>query len=285
MRWFCAAESRDRGEAIFGTVALARSWLLLEYPGAWRRNAVRDSRLIPEHIKDYVARAADRCLLIRQRSACSGPLTCFFVEACDGDARIDRAAVESYDQLPEVSARDPVAGPVYAVCTHGRHDKCCAKFGLPVFCELRDRVGERAWQCSHVGGDRFAGNVVVFPYGLYYGRVTPDDIPELLRHSEAGQVWLPGYRGRSGVSRPVQVAEYFARRESGLLNISEFQPVRTRSLDTDAFRVELKARTGRYTVEFRTVRDAFRSKLTCAAEAESGIAQYELIRYAVTDSM
>src|SRR3712207_7735232 len=32
---------------------------------------------------------------------------------------------------------EPVGGLLYAVCTHGRHDKCCAKFGLPVFCALR----------------------------------------------------------------------------------------------------------------------------------------------------
>ena len=29
------------------------------------------------------------------------------------------------------------------------------------------------WQSSHIGGDRFAGNVVFLPEGLYYGRVEP----------------------------------------------------------------------------------------------------------------
>ena len=30
---------------------------------------------------------------------------------------------------------------------------------------------EWVWQCTHVGGDRFAGNLVCFPEGLFFGRV------------------------------------------------------------------------------------------------------------------
>jgi hypothetical protein len=170
---------------------------------------------------------------------------------------------------------------MYAVCTHGRHDKCCSKFGLPVFCALREQAGTRVWECSHVGGDRFAGNVVVFPYGIFYGRVTPDQCAEIVRRSEAKEVWLPGYRGRSCYPRVVQVAEYFARRESGLLHIDEFQPLRTERLGENMRRVELKAGDGNHIVEFRIDRRAVHSRLTCDSDEPSDAPQYELTRYSV----
>ena len=65
------------------------------------------------------------------------------------------------------------ADPLYLVCTHGRHDACCALRGRPVALEL-DRVRPgRVWETSHVGGDRFAANLLVLPTGEVYGRVLP----------------------------------------------------------------------------------------------------------------
>lgn len=50
------------------------------------------------------------------------------------------------------------------VCVHGQRDTCCAKFGYAVFSELK--IYEQAVrQCSHLGGDRFAANMIVFPDG------------------------------------------------------------------------------------------------------------------------
>ncbi|WP_218926810.1 sucrase ferredoxin, partial [Priestia megaterium] len=59
--------------------------------------------------------------------------------------------------------------PVILVCAHGRHDPCCAVRGLPVGRALGERWPEQVWECSHIGGDRFAANVVVAPDGVYYG--------------------------------------------------------------------------------------------------------------------
>jgi hypothetical protein len=50
--------------------------------------------------------------------------------------------------------------PIYLVCTHGRHDACCAVRGRPVAAALAAAYPERTWECSHIGGDRFAANVV-----------------------------------------------------------------------------------------------------------------------------
>jgi hypothetical protein len=185
--------------------------------------------------------------------------------------------LDHYEDLPRSGRSEtPVPDLLYATCTHGRHDMCCAKFGLPVSCAVRDKVGERAWDCSHVGGDRFAGNVVVFPYGVYYGHVTPEDVPDLIAASERGEIWLKGYRGRCIHPRLVQVAEYFARRESGRLGIEEFTFV-----ERAAGRVVFRAASdgSLHDVEFRTRSQPLQERLTCLATAPSDIPQYDLVRY------
>jgi hypothetical protein len=282
-RYFCAAESRANGEAIYGTVACIRSWLLLEHSTAWRRNAVEDSGRISPEMKDYIRRLAiDRTLLIRQEHHRAGPLQCIFVRSCDDPPCATRHMIPDYESLRNVQGGgEPLNELMFAVCTHGRHDKCCAKFGLPVWSAFRKAAEARAWQCSHVGGDRFAGNVVVFPYGIYYGRVLPEHVPEILQRSEAGEVWLPGYRGRSCFPRLVQVAEYFLRKESGRLRIDEFRPVKAVRIAPEITRASFQARTdgSLHSVEFVTRRDALCQRLTCEATEASAIAQYELRSY------
>jgi hypothetical protein len=283
-RFFCAAQSRANDEPVFGTVAHIRSWVLLEYPSVWRHDAIEDSRLLAAPVRSRLLGMGDRALLIRHDHHRRERLECFFVQSSD-PVRMTRALLRDYDELAGLSssAGDAVGGVTFAVCTHGRHDRCCAKFGIPLSCAFRDLVGERAWQCSHVGGDRFAGNVVVFPYGVYYGRATPEDVPEIVRRSDAGEVWMPGYRGRSCHPRAVQVADYFARRESGRLRIDEFRPVDRVTIEPGVTRVRLAARSDAtvHRVEFRTAVSLLRQRLTCEAEEESTRPQYELVRYSV----
>ena len=288
-RFFCAADSRARGESIYGTVARVRSWLLLEYPGVWRHNAIEDSVLLSPEVKEHIRSleamsVVERSLLIRREHRRSGPLRCFFVTSRENESNILRAELSQYDEFP--SARDratPVEGLLYAVCTHARHDRCCAKFGIAVSRALRESAGEQAWECSHVGGDRFAGNLVVFPYGIYYGRVTPDDVPEVVRRSESGQVWLPRYRGRSCFTRAVQIAEYFARAESKRFGIDEFRPIETVRVAEGITRVLLRARSddSTHAISFRTVTHRMAGRLTCAASEESAVPQYDLLSYDV----
>ena len=78
--------------------------------------------------------------------------------------------------------------PLFAVCTHGKRDRAARKFGRPLYDALRDQSDpEWVWQCTHVGGDRFAGNLVCFPEGLYFGRVGLGDVAPLLDHYLGGR--------------------------------------------------------------------------------------------------
>jgi hypothetical protein len=284
-RYFCAAESRANEEAIYGTVAHIRSWLLLEYSHRWRRNAVEDSGQISTEVRHHIRQLpVDRTLLIRQEHHHVGPMQCIFVRSCEDPPSASRHIITDYNELRRLQSRgEPLKELIFAVCTHGRHDKCCAKFGLPVWSAFRKLGGQRAWQCSHVGGDRFAANVVVFPYGIYYGRVLPEDVPEILHRSDAGEVWLPGYRGRSCFPRIVQIAEYFLRRESGRLPINEFQPVEILRIAPEHVRILFSAQTDGsvHALEIVTQRDALYQRLTCEAMEISAVPQHKLRSYTV----
>ena len=66
-RFFCSLASRANNEALAGTVARIRSWLLIEYPSVWRRSAVDDSRLFSPAVKAHLRSiGVERTLLVRQ---------------------------------------------------------------------------------------------------------------------------------------------------------------------------------------------------------------------------
>ena len=53
------------------------------------------------------------------------------------------------------------------------------------------------WECSHIGGDRFAANMVVLPDSLFFGRMTAPEAEALLDSHADGQIRLEWFRGRS----------------------------------------------------------------------------------------
>ena len=95
----------------------------------------------------------------------------------------------------------------YFVCTNGQRDLCCARYGLPAYRELRSLVGGRTWQTTHLGGHRFAPNVLVLPQGAIYGRVFPNEARDFVATIEAGALSTDHLRGRSAYSAEAQVAE------------------------------------------------------------------------------
>ena len=52
---------------------------------------------------------------------------------------------------------------MWLVCTNGKRDACCARDGLPVARALAALRPDEAWECSHLGGHRFAANVALAP--------------------------------------------------------------------------------------------------------------------------
>jgi hypothetical protein len=169
--------------------------------------------------------------------------------------------------------------PLVLVCTNGRHDPCCATFGRPLARALRaeDDRGE-VWECSHIGGDRFAGNLVILPEGLYFGRCDGDSAKRVLAAYAGGKIDLDSYRGRSVRGFYEQAAEFFVRRELGLAAIDAVGQVR-RAGEPGKFDVGVIAdgedRTLRVIVE-RTEGHAS-TPITCTGPVGLRVPSYRLV--------
>jgi hypothetical protein len=244
----CAARSLARGEPLLGTASRVRHWVLLEEPGPWGRTALRDARL-PEEVAGTLRRLAQapltKVLLIRRphRSGTT-PTTLRTLLVASSSATTggwvrsrtladSREVVDLADTLA-AAATDGAAppswhaedGPLLLVCTHGRHDTCCAELGRPLAAAVATAEPQRTWEVSHVGGDRFAGNVVVLPTGLYLGRVPPALAADVVAMLQAGRIPVPYLRGRSTYGVATQAAEVFVRRELGVAGSDELRLAR-----------------------------------------------------------
>ncbi len=229
-RPFCSDISRANDESLGATASRIDRWLLVEYRGLWSSDALAGSGL-SDQVKARLRelRAAEprtRLLLIRRpdRRHHHG-LSVYIADSREGKEQLGHLEISHHDDLREVdpwTAASPSAEPLFLVCTHGKHDRCCARSGRPLFDALNEQlVAESVWQCTHVGGDRFAGNVVCLPHGVYYGRVERDDIPGLVDEYLSGEITLDHYRGRSCWPFAVQAAERRIRAEEGLTALDD----------------------------------------------------------------
>lgn len=97
-----------------------------------------------------------------------------------------------------------------AVCTHGNIDVACARFGYPIYKQLREEyAGEtlRVWRCSHFGGHQFAPTLVDLPEGRYWGHIEPDILDLLVRREGSVTGLRPYYRGWAGLTQFEQIVE------------------------------------------------------------------------------
>lgn len=289
MRYRCAHACTAREEPLLGTASLVSRWLLVEQPGSWGHSAPLDSGLPLEigrelHRRARAARA--RLVLLRRYGGRSpeGPRSCFVVDSAA--RRVERfpftepAGLLDLDLSP-LEAGEPLGGaPVtdrlYLVCTNGSHDPCCAEFGRPIAAALDGYRPDGAWECSHIGGDRFAANVVVLPDGLYLGRVEPGGATGVVDAIEAGRVPLDHLRGRSTATFVAQAAEVLARRKLGADGLEDLHPVGAEELDDGAVRVVLAGEAGRYTATVAVDR-AEPALLTCHSEDEARAPTYRLV--------
>ena len=114
----------------------------------------------------------------------------------------------------------PAAEPVFLVCTHGQRSTCCARFGAPLAQALAARHPGQIWETTHVGGHRFAANLVILPHGLYYGPVGLDAATAAIGAYQRGAVAPGRYRGRAGQPKPTQEAEHALLTRAGSLPLT-----------------------------------------------------------------
>ena len=218
----CAAAAERRQDDLAGTATQVRAFLLVEHQGPWGASAPQDSRL-PETVKAHLSthKVIKVLLARRHHRAHRTPEYSVFL-AFPGRGLLLRSGYEDPEELTaldldafargEAPDWTEIPGTLFGVCTHGRHDACCAERGRPVAAALTGSHPEETWEISHMGGDRFAANMVVLPDGLYYGRMEPGTASQVASLHERGRVDIERLRGRSSYPMSVQYAEIALRR-------------------------------------------------------------------------
>lgn len=286
----CAVASQDRRDDLAGTASTVRSFLLVEHAGPWGADALRDARLpdgLGAHLAGQGRRHRVRVLLVRRhgRSDAGSGVRVFAARVAGAESWLESATLDSVDDVRHLdlaalgSGRSPGleahTGPLLAVCTHGRHDACCAERGRPLAAALAgSRHAEAVWECSHIGGDRFAGNLLVLPRGLYYGHLDPEAALRVADELADGRLEMDHLRGRSDLAMPVQAAEIAARRRLGLAGLDDVRPTASRG-DGELTTVTLDAAGREVVVQVRRVLEPAQ-RLTCGARRDDLVPRFEV---------
>jgi hypothetical protein len=243
----CSAVAEELDEPLAGTVDQRRRWLLLEDRSAWGTDAVAERfgadaaatakrlglrlQLVRRHEGDPADDSVRRAILVDAEAAAMA------VRTVRGPGDLDVEAVAAM-ALDEFGAR--LTDPILLVCTNGRRDACCALRGRALTLALADEHAERTWECSHLGGHRFAANLVCLPHGIVYGRVPPDEGTRLANLYLVGQLDPEHLRGRSAWPAPAQVADVELRRRLGLSGVDDLRLVEA-VVDGDRATIALSA--------------------------------------------
>jgi hypothetical protein len=288
-RLWCSDAARRRGDDNAGTASRIDVWILVELPATWGRNPIHDA-VLPPDVRDALKRASanipkSRLVFIKKRTECLGPTRVYIIRSAPelSTITLDLNSIDEVASLPFTSLithHSSLVTPLVLVCTHGQHDSCCGRRGYPLFDALRQQEGIDLWQCSHIGGDRFAANAVVLPWGLYYGPVEPRDAQALADSIAREEILLPSYRGRCTMPRPVQAAETFIRRQTRILGRDALHFVSRDEVDEERTRVrfrDLSGTTHEATIERYIAHDA--ARLTCTAMHDDPIPSFRLVDY------
>ena len=281
----CSVLGERLGEDLAGNAPKARRFLLLEQPGPWSgRNAVTHSDLDVGLARELLAHADEagvKVHLVRRSSRRSDleRRTCFVADTRREDPWIARYELTDPREVLELDLDEPEQRweqPVYAVCTHGKRDPCCARRGRPLARALRAARPEQTWEIGHIGGHRFAATFLAFPHGLSFGRVPAAAGPRIVADLEAGEIALEHLRGRAGDPWPVQAADVLVRRRLGLRGVDD---VVVEGVDDTV--VTLRTPAGRLRAAVAR-REAEPRPISCGVEPEP-VAAYELLDLAALD--
>lgn len=283
----CHDQSLTSGEPLAATAPAGQgSWLLVEHPGPWP--AREPWRALPEPLALLAARARDHgvtvglirrvtdrgpvaapTLLLASNRGAAPWLRRLRLDAGAADdagadhASADHASAVAGVDLAALAAGDPPAagtadaGRVLLVCTHGRRDTCCARLGRPVALALAERHGDTVWETTHLGGHRFAGNLLCLPEGTLHGRLTAEAAPRVAAACLAGEVDPEYYRGRAGAAAIEQAAEEAVRRLVGARGVAAVTVERAAATTADGEdgprRLRVVSGACRYTVALHPV--------------------------------
>lgn len=184
----------------------ARAWLLIEHPRPWAADPL-DTASLPATARAAAALGIRVQLIRRPGGSTAGHA--YFAWTADPapwtlryDLRqftsADPSALSRFTQGERLPGGESVIEPMYLVCAHGDRDACCGRLGGQLARALTTR-NYPVWETTHLGGHRFAPNLVILPHGLYYGPVDAEGAIAAIESHRTGTVAPRGFRGRAGV--------------------------------------------------------------------------------------
>jgi Sucrase/ferredoxin-like len=257
----CSNQSLARNDQMYGTAGVGNSWMMLELSGPWGPSAFLQSPTVLEPaLGRAIVRRAEaagmRIAAIRRpgRRAATPRWRWFIAHSSVGGEALLHGEVNGPRDYLELALDgadgQPSPEPLVAVCAHGKHDQCCAVRGRGVTAAIAAEYPDWTWECSHLGGDRFAATMLVLPEGLCYGRVDSTNPANLVRLYLDGRLDNAFLRGRTSLPHAVQAAQYFAREEFGDHRIDSFSPLEVEA-GAETIRVVLQAESGSLEVILR----------------------------------
>ncbi len=260
----CSDVDAHAGDDPRGSSATFSQFLLIEHRGSFSKVAAADAvtavygpeapavqALETAGFRPFVIRPVGRG---EPSNLGSAPYLPRFVGRAGAGAtleRIDRAPTPgALAALSQLATR--ASEPLFAVCTNGSRDRCCAVKGRDLAQQLRyeldgssdDGSSDDAAvvEISHLGGHRFAATMLVLPWGYSYGRLDIDAAVEIAYAAQDGLVHPRNLRGRSDLDPAAQVADAYWRAQLGPAPI-------------DAVRIEATTTDGPYRTVSATVRN------------------------------
>lgn len=189
---------------------MATRFLVVEYPGSWTPEPL--DVFAPETsaaLRSAVKAVRGQLLLVRRPDLATlhhdelrlRPHRWWVVDTTAG-TQVDGTWTGEDGLAPAAAAlADRAAAPTrpapftLLVCCHARRDQCCAIAGRPLATQLATRWPEETWQCTHLGGHRFAPTFLILPDGVNYGRVPPGLGESVVDDHLAGRVHPELLRG------------------------------------------------------------------------------------------
>lgn len=283
--YFCSAASRYFKEQLNGTAANSAAFILIEYNNPFPQKII-EANIDKEWFKkiQQVAKTyKGKVLLVRNKTTNANSCKITFIDCNRYSYFTISTTTEAYisiDLASHISSPETVwlNDPFFLVCTNGKKDKCCSKFGLPVFKFFESfNTDVPVWESSHVGGDRFAANVIAMPYGIYYGHVAVEDVGHILVRTLLKKIYKNNYRGLSRRSFFEQSIECYIR--DFLRNYDIDFDIHIHLIEhlDDSYKVEIKTiNQSSFIMELVKEIIPYPHLLTCHAKKPENISKFKL---------
>jgi len=304
---FCSDYSRQAGEDVIGSATNYQTYILVECPLPWTSEAF-NSKWVPQSLRILVeevkrAKLPIRFLLIANDISHKVNHTTLLIYQrkegltnglCKQEfqlSNIEQVAAVVQKWLWGISSNSEVEADKtrdILVCTHGSHDKCCARYGAPFYFKLTATIADfcldnvRIWKSSHFGGHRFAPTVIDLPEGRYYGVLDQDSFRSILTRTGDIQCLNKVYRGWGILPAALQILEreLILRNGWDWFSYKVTGKILEQSLDNNTILAELSFEQpsgSLYTYQAKVVKDETKTqqlKSSCNATQELVVTKY-----------